>query len=123
MVGLGSMAETSRAWTGRGIALIALGSVPFVYHQNYFLHVMGLAMIAATAALGMQLLIGFSGQLSMGQAGAAGGYLGMVEAMRQLLGVAEGRQIVDARHALVSGFGMINYDRGLCSVAAVLGRA
>jgi acetyl-CoA acetyltransferase len=63
------------------------------------------------------------GQLSMGQAGAAGGYLGLVEAMRQVLGNAAGRQVADARHALVSGFGMINYDRGLCSAAAVLGRA
>jgi acetyl-CoA acetyltransferase len=63
------------------------------------------------------------GQLSVGQAGAAGGYLGLVEAMRQILGEAEGRQVADARHALVSGFGMINYDRGLCSAAAVLGRA
>jgi acetyl-CoA acetyltransferase len=63
------------------------------------------------------------GQLSMGQAGAAGGYLGLLEAMRQLLGRAEGRQVADARHALVSGFGMINYDRGLCSAAAVVGRA
>ena len=33
------------------------------------------------------------GQLSMGQAGAAGGYLGLVEAMRQLLGQAGGRQV------------------------------
>lgn len=63
------------------------------------------------------------GQLSMGQAGAAGGYLGLVEAMRQLLGEAEGRQVANARQALVSGFGMINYDRGLCTSAAVLGRA
>jgi acetyl-CoA acetyltransferase len=62
------------------------------------------------------------GQLSMGQAGAAGGYLGLVESMRQLLGQAEGRQVADAHHALVSGFGMINYDRGLCSAAAVLAR-
>jgi acetyl-CoA acetyltransferase len=63
------------------------------------------------------------GQLSMGQAGAAGGMLGLVEAMRQLLGIADGRQVADPRHALVSGFGMINYDRGLCSAAAVLGIA
>ena len=41
------------------------------------------------------------GQLSMGQAGAAGGYLGLVEAMRQLLGEADGRQVANARHALV----------------------
>ncbi len=63
------------------------------------------------------------GQLSVGQAGAAGGYLGLVEAMQQLLGHADERQVNGARHALVSGFGMIAYDRGLCSAAAVLGRA
>ncbi len=61
------------------------------------------------------------GQLSAGQAGAAGGYLGLVEAMRQLTGEAEGRAVADARRALVSGFGMINYDRGLCTAACVLG--
>lgn len=63
------------------------------------------------------------GQLSVGQAGAAGGYIGMVDAMRQLTGQAEGRQVRDARVAVVSGFGMINYDRGVCSGAAVLARA
>ncbi len=60
------------------------------------------------------------GQLSGGQAGAAGGYLGLVEAMRQLLGAAAGRQVARARLALVSGFGMISYDRGICTAAAVL---
>ncbi|MBN9511233.1 MAG: thiolase family protein [Alphaproteobacteria bacterium] len=60
------------------------------------------------------------GQLSAGQAGAAGGYLGLVEAVRQLAGEAAGRAVPDARHALVSGFGMINYDRGLCTAACVL---
>ena len=61
------------------------------------------------------------GQLSVGQAGAAGGYLGMVETLRQLTGQAQGRQVKNARHGLVSGFGMINYDRGLASGAAILG--
>jgi acetyl-CoA acetyltransferase len=60
------------------------------------------------------------GQLSVGQAGAAGGSLGMVEALRQLTGAAKGRQIEGARLGLVSGFGMINFDRGLGSGAAVL---
>lgn len=60
------------------------------------------------------------GQLSCGQAGAAGGFVGLVEALRQLTGKADGRQVERARHALVSGFGMINYDRGLCTAAAVL---
>jgi acetyl-CoA acetyltransferase len=61
------------------------------------------------------------GQLSAGQAGAAGGFLGMVEAIRQLTGQAGERQVRDAARCLVSGFGMINYDRGLGSGAAVLG--
>jgi len=60
------------------------------------------------------------GQLSAGQAGAAGGYLGLVEAIRQVTGQAGGTQVASARTALVSGFGMINYDRGLCSSAAIL---
>ena len=60
------------------------------------------------------------GQLSVGQAGAAGGYLGLVEAVRQLTGTALGHQVDGAGVGLVSGFGMINYDRGLCSAAAIL---
>jgi len=61
------------------------------------------------------------GQLSVGQAGAAGGFLGMVEAIRQLTGEAGARTVKDAKLGLVSGFGMINFDRGLGSGAAVLG--
>jgi acetyl-CoA acetyltransferase len=60
------------------------------------------------------------GQLSAGQAGAAGGFLGMVEAIRQLTGQAGERQVRKASRGLVSGFGMINYDRGLGSGAAIL---
>ena len=61
------------------------------------------------------------GQLSVGQAGAAGGSLGLVEALRQLTRQAEARQVKDAKLGLVSGFGMINFDRGLGSGAAILG--
>jgi len=60
------------------------------------------------------------GQLSVGQAGAAGGYLGLVEAIRQVTAQAGGTQVENARRALVSGFGVINYDRGLCSSAAII---
>jgi acetyl-CoA acetyltransferase len=63
------------------------------------------------------------GQLSVGQAGAGGGFLGLVEAMRQLIGEPIGNAVADAKVGLVSGFGMINYDRGLSSCAAVLARA
>ena len=60
------------------------------------------------------------GQLSAGQAGAAGGFLGLVEIVRQLTGQALGAAVPEARIGLASGFGMINYDRGLCSGAAIL---
>lgn len=60
------------------------------------------------------------GQLSVGQAGAAGGFLGLVEAIRQLTGGAQDNAVANARYAAVSGFGIINYDRGLCSGAAIL---
>lgn len=60
------------------------------------------------------------GQLSAGQAGAAGGYIGMVEAIRQVTGTAGPTQVKDAQSALVSGFGMINFDRGVCSGAVII---
>jgi len=65
------------------------------------------------------------GQLSVGQAGAAGGFLGLVEAVRQVTGSALGAAVPDAAIGLVSGFGMVTYDRGLASGAALLagGRA
>lgn len=60
------------------------------------------------------------GQLSAGQAGAAGGFIGLVEAIRQVTETAGPTQVPGAKRALVSGFGMINYDRGVCSAAAIL---
>ena len=60
------------------------------------------------------------GQLSVGEAGAAGGYLGLVEAIRQVTKQAGPTQVADAKRAMVSGFGMINYDRGICSSAAII---
>ena len=63
------------------------------------------------------------GQLSAGQAGAGGGFIGIVETLRQLTGEVLGHAVEDARHGLVSCFGMINYDRGLCTSAAVLAKS
>ena len=51
---------------------------------------------------------------------AFGGFLGLVEAVRQVTNSTDGTQVPDARIGLVSGFGMINYDRGLASGAALL---
>lgn len=63
------------------------------------------------------------GQLSVGQAGCAAGFLGLVESIRQLTGRSLARAVPDARFGLAVGFGMITYDRGLCAGAAVLSRA
>jgi hypothetical protein len=47
----------------------------------------------------------------------------MVEAIRQLTGESGERSVMGAKLGLVSGFGMINYDRGLGSGAAILQKA
>ena len=62
------------------------------------------------------------GQLSAGQAGAAGGFLGMTETLRQLTDSAGPRTVPDAQLGLVAGFGMVTYDRCLCTGAVILGR-
>ena len=63
------------------------------------------------------------GQLSAGQAGAAGGFLGMTETIRQLTDTADARRVPDAKLGLVAGFGMVTYDRCLCTGAVLLGRS
>jgi acetyl-CoA acetyltransferase len=61
------------------------------------------------------------GQLSAGQAGAAGGMIGVYEGVAQLLGRAGVRQVRCSR-GVVSGYGMVAYGRGLSSSAAILER-
>jgi acetyl-CoA acetyltransferase len=63
------------------------------------------------------------GQLSAGQAGCAGGFLGMTEAIRQLTDAAGDRAVPGAELGLVSGFGMVTYDRCLCTGAVILSRS
>jgi acetyl-CoA acetyltransferase len=72
---------------------------------------------------GSRLAVNTSGgQLSAGQAGAAGGLHGLVEAVRQLRRDARGRQLEAARVAVVTGYGMVLYRYGACANAAVLER-
>ncbi|MFT4053486.1 MAG: thiolase family protein [Novosphingobium sp.] len=61
------------------------------------------------------------GQLACGQAGAAGGFLPVVEALRQLTRQPLGDLVPDAAFALASGYGMVNFDRCLASGAVILG--
>lgn len=60
------------------------------------------------------------GQLSAGQAGAAGGFLGIVEAIRQLTSEHLPNKVAGAKLGMVSGYGMVNYDHCLCTSAAIL---
>jgi acetyl-CoA acetyltransferase len=63
------------------------------------------------------------GQLSAGQAGTAGGMHGLVEAVRQLLGQADGRQVAGARRAVVTGYGAVVYLYGAAAAVAALEHA
>ncbi|MEX3945781.1 thiolase family protein [Paraburkholderia sp. BR10937] len=60
------------------------------------------------------------GQLGCGQAGAAGGYLGLVEVLRQVTAQAGANQVRAARIGLASGYGMAVYDRCLATGAAII---
>jgi acetyl-CoA acetyltransferase len=62
------------------------------------------------------------GQLSAGQAGAAAGMHGLVEAITQLRHEAGARQVDDARFAAATGYGMVQYRYGMCANAVVLER-
>lgn len=61
------------------------------------------------------------GQLSSGQAGCAGGFMGLNEALRQVTGAAGERTVENPKLGLVSGYGMVTYDRCLCTGAVILG--
>ena len=75
--------------------------------------------LAAVASRALPLNTG-GGQLSAGQAGAAGGLHGLVEVVQQLRGRGGARQVVGARLGLVTGYGMVAYRHGACANAAVL---
>jgi acetyl-CoA acetyltransferase len=63
------------------------------------------------------------GQLSAGQAGTAGGFLLLTEAVSQLLGEAGGRQVKGAEKALVTGLGGLGYNHNLLNQGvAILSR-
>jgi acetyl-CoA acetyltransferase len=60
------------------------------------------------------------GQLSCGQAGIAGGLLGVTETVRQLRGEGGDRQVAKARRGLVAGYGMVGYGHGLSASSIIL---
>jgi len=55
-------------WLPRVLAVGAAIAIPWIIPQRYFLRVADLALVYAVLALGLQLLLGSAGQLSLGQA-------------------------------------------------------
>src|SRR6185437_1996871 len=53
--------------TIRILVLVLLVAVPFIQTNTYWQHVFGVALIGAILALGLQLLVGMAGLLSLGQ--------------------------------------------------------
>lgn len=62
------------------------------------------------------------GMLSTGQAGAAGGHLGIVEGIRQLTARNLTNQVPNAKFGMLSGYGMATYDHCLSVSAAIITR-
>ena len=64
-----------------GIALLV---IPWIFPHRYFLQVTGLGLIYAVLALGLQLLVGSAGQLSIGHAAfyGTGAYTSAILAMK-----------------------------------------
>jgi branched-chain amino acid transport system permease protein len=59
-------------WAARIAVLAIVIVLPLIYSQKYVVHILSLAMIFAITALALQLLLGFTGLLSIGQAAFLG---------------------------------------------------
>lgn len=68
----------------RVLVLAAFAAVPFIQTNSYWQHVFGVALIGAILALGLQLLIGMAGLLSLGQGAfyGIGAYVSAVLTLR-----------------------------------------
>jgi len=60
------------------------------------------------------------GQISAGQPGLAGGGLNLVEAVRQLFGEGDARQVNNPKNALVTGIGVIPFARNWGTSTAMI---
>src|SRR6185312_5902783 len=68
----------------RIFVLVLFAAVPFIQTNTYWQHVFGVALIGAILALGLQLLVGMAGLLSLGQGAfyGIGAYVSAVLTMR-----------------------------------------
>ncbi len=65
-------------------AAVLLLAVPFLLHRDYWIHLAIMSLIYALAALGLGLVLGFGGQLSLGHVGffGIGAYTSMILQLR-----------------------------------------
>lgn len=62
------------------------------------------------------------GQISAGQPGLAGGFVNLIETIRQLRGEGEERQVKNAKYGMVTGLGNLQYAKNLAYTnVAILG--
>jgi branched-chain amino acid transport system permease protein len=88
----------------RVLVLGAFAAVPFIQTNSYWQHVFGVALIGAILALGLQLLIGMAGLLSLGQGAfyGIGAYVSAVLTLRFGMPFALAFLIAGLAAALVS---------------------
>ncbi|TCO81443.1 amino acid/amide ABC transporter membrane protein 2 (HAAT family) [Plasticicumulans lactativorans] len=67
-------------WTGLGVLALVLALLPLALPNNFYFDVANRIAINAIVAVGLNLLIGYAGQISMGHAGffGLGGYVSAV---------------------------------------------
>jgi branched-chain amino acid transport system permease protein len=59
-------------WLPLAVMIAIMVSAPFMVHSNYYLRVITLIYVFGLAAVGLNLLMGFAGQVSLGHAGFIG---------------------------------------------------
>ena len=131
----GHMVAAKRAFAQAGVTTADLGSLhlydDFIIAMMLQLEMLGFAKRGQGCGFIQDTDLSFrgdlplntgGGQISAGQAGLAGGGTLLIEAVRQLMGEAGGRQVRDTRNAMVTGIGWIPYGRHWgASTALILG--
>lgn len=103
-------ADPHSRWWAYAVAALAVAAFPFVSTNAFHLNLAQEVVVLAISAIGMNLLLGLSGQISLGQAGffAVGAYVSALLAQRAGLPLALAVPIAAAASAVVGlGLGLV----------------
>jgi branched-chain amino acid transport system ATP-binding protein/branched-chain amino acid transport system permease protein len=103
-------ADARPRWLAYAAAALAVAAFPFVLPNPFYVNLAQEVALLAMAAIGMNLLLGLSGQISLGQAGffAVGAYLSALLAQRAGLPLALTVPVAAAASALAGlGLGLV----------------